>query len=192
MMKNKRFLMKNKCFLTENKRKTAENSGKQVRNASRKQPEQSNKQSFTHNFFKTSNTNTSIYNKKRKRERKKKYISSTEKEEEEEKEKAENIVNDRNVPVRQSLPSMSSSRKNAVCITVTPSPTMPFHVPTTTPSGTTACNAGNRSTGKKPPHLLPHPLGFAGMLPRICPENPRGIGHKARGNPAIYSQSGNL
>ena len=74
MMKNKRFLMKNKCFLTENKRKTAENSGKQVRNASRKQPEQSNKQSFTHNFFKTSNTNTSIYNKKRKRERKKKYF----------------------------------------------------------------------------------------------------------------------
>ncbi len=115
--------MKNKRFLTENKQKTAENSGKQVRKASQKQAEHTDKQSLEHNFFKTSNANTSIYNKKRKRERKKKYISSTEKEEEEEKEKAENIANDRNVPVRQPLPPTSSSWKNAVCTTVTPSPT---------------------------------------------------------------------
>ena len=117
--------MKNKRFLTENKQKTAENSGKQVRKASQKQEEHTDKQSFKHNFFKTSNANTSIYNKKRKRERKKKYISSTEKEEEE-KEKAENIVNDRNVPVRQSLPPTSSSWKNVVCTTVTPSPATPL------------------------------------------------------------------
>ncbi len=62
--------MKNKRFLTENKQKTAENSGKQVRKASQKQAEHTDKQSLKHNFFKTSNANTSIYNKKRKRERK--------------------------------------------------------------------------------------------------------------------------
>ena len=62
--------MKNKRFLTENKQKTAENSGKQVRKASQKQEEHTDKLSFKHNFFKTSNANTSIYNKKRKRERK--------------------------------------------------------------------------------------------------------------------------
>ncbi|WP_300852420.1 hypothetical protein, partial [uncultured Bacteroides sp.] len=61
----------------------------------------------------------------------------------------------------------------------------PLHVPTITPYGTNACNAESRSTGKKPPSLLPHPLGFVGTLPRICPENPRGIGHKARDNPTI-------
>ena len=168
--------------------KQAKNSGKQVRKTSRKQPEHTNKQEFTRSIFETNDTNTPIYiNKEKEKERK--YISSTEKEEKEEKEqeqeKTENAVNDRNVPVRQTLPPTSCNWKDAACTTATPSPTTPLYVPATTPCGTPACNARNRSTGKKPPHLLPYSLGFARTLPRICPENPTGIGHKVRDNPGM-------
>ena len=168
--------------------KQAKNSVKQVRKTSRKQPEHTNKQEFTRSIFETNDTNTPIYiNKEKEKERK--YISSTEKEEKEEKEqeqeKTENAVNDRNVPVRQTLPPTSCNWKDAACTTATPSPTTPLYVPATTPCGTPACNARNRSTGKKPPHLLPYSLGFARTLPRICPENPTGIGHKVRDNPGM-------
>ena len=84
--------------------KQAKNSVKQVRKTSRKQPEHTNKQEFTRSIFETNDTNTPIYiNKEKKKERKN--ISSTEKEEEKEekKEKAENIVNGRNIPIRQPL-----------------------------------------------------------------------------------------
>ena len=84
--------------------KQAENSGKHVKKTSQKQPEHTDKQTFAHNLFETSNTNTPIYIKKEK-EKERKNISSTEKEEEKEekKEKAENIVNGRNIPIRQPL-----------------------------------------------------------------------------------------
>ena len=84
--------------------KQAENSGKQVRKALHKQPECADKQTFERNSLEISNANASIYiNKEKKKERKN--ISSTEKEEEKEekKEKAENIVNGRNIPIRQPL-----------------------------------------------------------------------------------------
>ena len=69
-----------------------------MKKTSRKQPEHTDKQTFAHNLFETSNTNTPIYiNKEKEKERK--YISSTEKEEEEEKEgKPENAVNSLNTP----------------------------------------------------------------------------------------------
>ncbi len=168
--------------------KQAENSGKQVRKTLQKQSEYADKQAFEHNSFETNNTNTPIYI-NREKEKERKNISSTEKEEEEEKEqeqeKMENAVNDRNVPVRQTLPPTSSNWQDTACTTVPPPPTTPLHMPTTTPCGTLACNVESRSTGKKPPHLLPYPLGFAGTLPRICPENPTGIRHKARDNPGM-------
>ncbi|WP_300693399.1 hypothetical protein [uncultured Bacteroides sp.] len=166
--------------------KQAENSGKQVRKTSQKQSEHTDKQVFKYNSFETNNTNTPIYiNKEKEKERKN--ISSTEKEEEkeQEQEKTENTMNDRNVPVRQTLPPTSNNWQDTACTTVPPPPTTPLHMPTTTPCGTLACNVESRSTGKKPPHLLPYPLGFAGTLPRICPENPTGIRHKARDNPGM-------
>ena len=149
--------------------------GKQAENVSQKQSEYADKQVFVRNSFEISNTNTSLYNKREKEKKKEiKYISSTEKEEEKEKKKTENAVNSRNVPpVPPSLPPHP--------------PAMSLHVQTITPCGMAVCNVGYRSTGKKPPRLLPHPLGFVGTLPRICPENPWGIGHKARDNPTIWN-----
>ena len=171
--------------------KQAKNSGKQVRKTSQGKPEYIDKQTFVQNLFETSNTNTSIYIKKE-REKEKKYISSTEKEKEEEKEKAENAVNSRNVPVQHHLPPRAATEKTPHLQQPShpqniPSAPPPLHVLTTVPCVTNVCNVWNRSTGKKPPHLPHHPLGFAGTLPRICPENPRGIGHKARDNPTIWT-----
>ena len=78
--------------------KQVENSGKQVGKAAHKQSEHTDKQTFAHNSFKTSNTNTPIYI-NREKEKERKIISSTEKEEEEEKEgKPENAVNSLNTP----------------------------------------------------------------------------------------------
>ncbi|WP_297676021.1 hypothetical protein, partial [uncultured Bacteroides sp.] len=125
-----------------------------------------------------------------KRERKKN-ISSTEKEEEEEKEKTENTVNDRNAPSDTPPPRAAVGR--TPYLQQGSPPRQRPHIPTATPNETTACNARNRSTDKKPPHLCPISVGFAGQMRGNVPEKPRAIGHKPHGN-RIQSpgQSGNL
>ena len=120
---------------------------------SKKQREHVDNQSFANNLFETSNTNTPIYIKKEK-EKEKLFLLQKKKKKKRESRK---------------MPWTAGTSRP------------PLRAPTTTPCGTTAWSAGSWSTGKKPPHLPPYPLGFAVTLPRIWPENLRKIRHKPWG-----------